>query len=309
VTIIAGFKCYDGVVLCADTQETTSIGGVPLTKRNVPKLRFHERGAVELQMAGGVDLAVAFCGAGDGPFIDKLADNAWKEVHLRKSCSSAWDAATAIEESIKDTYEEFGRIYQVGQCPQAELLYAVKAPGDVLLFYALGPVVNEVDTVHSGGCGYYMADFLAQRMYSKSLSMHQCVILAAYILFQAKEHVDGCGGASHIAVLREDKSSGLVGWQQLEAITKLLEYVDGEAGKIILSAPDLEISDDEFSNQMDDLIRWAKEFRAVNREELRKSLVFWDSFRKGFLGPDSEIDSLGLPMSKPKESGDEEPQS
>jgi 20S proteasome alpha/beta subunit len=36
VTIVAGFKTIDGIVLCADTQET--IGGI--SKRNVPKLRF-----------------------------------------------------------------------------------------------------------------------------------------------------------------------------------------------------------------------------------------------------------------------------
>src|SRR6266404_5629863 len=62
VTIIAGFKGYDGIVLCADTQET-----VQGFKRKVPKLR------VEPAKVGG-DLAVAFCGAGHGPFIDKVVD-------------------------------------------------------------------------------------------------------------------------------------------------------------------------------------------------------------------------------------------
>jgi 20S proteasome alpha/beta subunit len=33
MTIIAGFKCHEGLVLCADTQET--VGNV--SKRNVPK--------------------------------------------------------------------------------------------------------------------------------------------------------------------------------------------------------------------------------------------------------------------------------
>ena len=35
VTIIAGFRCQDGVVICADTQETSGSA-----KRNVPKLEF-----------------------------------------------------------------------------------------------------------------------------------------------------------------------------------------------------------------------------------------------------------------------------
>jgi hypothetical protein len=55
-----------------------------------------------------------------------------------------------------------------------------------------------------------ITDFLAARMKPTMLDLHQCVILAAYILFQAKEHVDGCGGESQIAVLRHKGKSGLV---------------------------------------------------------------------------------------------------
>jgi hypothetical protein len=62
--------------------------------------------------------------------------------------------AAAIEKSIKDTYQEFGQIYQAGMCPHAELLYGIKASGDVLLYCAYGPVVNEVDGFRSGGSGY-----------------------------------------------------------------------------------------------------------------------------------------------------------
>ena len=38
VTIIAGFRSDEGIVICADTQET-----VEGTKRNVPKLRYESR--------------------------------------------------------------------------------------------------------------------------------------------------------------------------------------------------------------------------------------------------------------------------
>jgi hypothetical protein len=72
VTIVAGFKSYEGVVLCADTQET-----VLHSKRHVPKLRFEPDSlakSVKEWRGEKDDLAAAFCGAGDGPFIDKLID-------------------------------------------------------------------------------------------------------------------------------------------------------------------------------------------------------------------------------------------
>jgi hypothetical protein len=153
---------------------------------------------------------------------------------------------------------------------------------------------------------HYMADFLAQRMHSnRYLSLHQCVILAAYILFQAKEHVDGCGGASHIAVLRENKSSGLIGWQQLEAITKILEFVDRETGKIILESSNLETEDDEFSDSMQEIVKWVTDFRNSRRNEMRNSLSFWTDFEKEFLGEAFPKDSLGLPI---KPDGQDDPE-
>src|SRR5487761_187392 len=103
VTIIAGFKGYDGIVLCADTQET--IAGF---KRKVPKLRV-EPGK------HGADLAVAFCGAGHGPFIDKVVNLAWRDV---QTATSLDDACYEIEKSIKATHREFGRIYQPGSLPE-----------------------------------------------------------------------------------------------------------------------------------------------------------------------------------------------
>src|SRR5580692_11038029 len=105
VTIIAGFKITDGVVLCADTQET--VGGI--SKRNVPKLRFEPTGLRYKfdKLRSGADpddLAVAFCGATDnGPYLDMLVDEAWESA---KGATSFADACSLIKQSIKDTYRE-----------------------------------------------------------------------------------------------------------------------------------------------------------------------------------------------------------
>lgn len=220
VTIVAGFKCYEGVVLCADTQET-----VLHSKRHVPKLRFEPDHIVNwgkaLRGEDVTDLAAAFCGAGDGPFIDKLIDEAWKTA---QKSTSLQEAGERIEASIKGLYREFGKIYQPGCCPQVDLIYGVKMGGRTELFSAVGPVVNEKGEYYSAGQGYYMADFLARRMYGDHLTIHQAVIVAAYTLFQAKEHVDGCGGDSQIAVLRDSGPSGLLNFQVINAIRKTWKW-------------------------------------------------------------------------------------
>jgi hypothetical protein len=263
VTILAGFKCSDGIVICADTQETVSH-----SKRRVPKLRFEQASPFDFhnQCASTRDLAVAFCGAGEGPFIDKLIDNAWRGA---KDAISLEECCIQIEQVIKDTYQEFGLIYQPGYCPSVDLIYGVKMEQESRLFTAHGPVVVEKDSYASEGCGYYMADFLASRMYSQFMTTRQGVILAAYILFQSKEHVDGCGGESHIAVLRKSESSGLVDWGLVKELTEILKFADSLAGQILLQTSDMDLPQENYRKTIKAIV---------------ESLDYSRDFHKGKLG-------------------------
>src|SRR5205823_3219963 len=150
----------------------------------------------------------------------------------------------------------------------------------------------------SAGAGYYMADFLASRMYVGHLNIHQCVILAAYVLFQAKEHVEGCGGDSHIAILRNDGVSGRVDWKRVEAITKVLEMTDGNIGSLLLDVANLDMPSDEFKENFDLLRRVVEVTRDSKIDELRTSAARWSAFY-GLLGSGAEkTDSFGLPLPK-----------
>jgi hypothetical protein len=288
VTVLAGFRCSKGLVLFADTQETVGVA-----KRHVPKLRFEEfTGAV--RALRGSDLAVAFCGAtNNGAFVDKLVDLAWTAAQTEDDIDSVCEA---IEKSIEETYRHFGAIYQPGYLPDAELIYGVKMNGQSRLFNALGPAVNERDEYCTGGVGTYMADFLAARMYSVGLTVQQCVILAAYILFQTKEHVDGCGGKSHIAILREDGPSGLVDSQRVDAITENVQKADLQLGNLLLASSDLDIGDKEFKENANQVFGVLEMFR----EEQKKDFKKWEQFRCSFdtmFGLSIKRDSLGRTLS------------
>jgi hypothetical protein len=281
VTIIAGFKSHEGIVICADTQET-----IESSKKQISKLRFEP---ADLSTGTINDLAVAFCGSGDGPYVDKLIQNAWENL---QTATSLDEVSAEIEKSIKNTYREFGRIYQTGLCPSAELIYGVKMFNGTKLFSAYGPIVNEIKEFHSSGIGHYIADFLASRMYKSYLGIKQCVILAAYILFQAKEHVEGCGGQSQIAVLRDDGTSGVVEWRHVEAITELLQVADDEVGRILLDVADLELDEEQIREHLNQIVDSLMPWRDARKEKLEKSLD-WDLlFSKDSKPP--KRDSLGL---------------
>ena len=290
VTIIAGFRCFDGIVICADTLETVA----EISKRNIPKLIYEPADAQgRTQALRKDDLAVAFCGASNnGPFVDKLVSEAWDDAqegtNLDKVCE-------LIETSIQRTYQRFGAIFQPGYCPSADLIYGVKMHGASKLFSATGPVIVEQKRYYAGGAGYYMADFLASRMYRRGMTVRQCVILGAYVLFQAKEHVDGCGGESQIAILRDKGVSGMVDSLRVESLNRILETSDAYLSNLLLNAADLEIDKFEFSQLMEMAKKMLEDSRGGEMADYSLIKGLTEDVR--VIYPDKEhIDEFGLPM-------------
>jgi len=286
VTIIAGFQCVDGTVVCADTQETISLGGNSSFKRRVPKLRFEQYEGHGRELSG-LDTAVAICGAGFGPFIDKIADAVWSAAKIASDLPEACDAA---EQAIKELYAEFGNIYQTGACPEVELIYSMKMKNESRLFHATGPIVNEKQGYSTAGSGCYMAAYIAGQMYHEGMTVRQGLILAAYVLFQTKEHADGCGGESHIALLRFlPESSGLIGWNRAEEITNLLKHSQDAIGRLIVDHGNLRIRKAEFLQKGAAALDLLSDLREQVREQLEDSDNFWEKLF------DIKFDDLGLP--------------
>jgi len=276
LTIIAGFKSSDGVVICADTQETQE----PM-KRHVKKVRMEPENASIRRILGGIDASAAFCGSGSGPFIDMLIDKAWKRASHTKTLD---DSCTAIEGEIKHAYKEYGEIFQPGSMPYAEIIYGVMAEGDSRLFLASGPIVVEKKEYETSGIGGDLANYLISRMYGSSLNLYQCVILAAYVLLQTKNHVEGCGGQSHIAVLRNDGESGVVDSRRVEAITDLLESADLHAGRLLLRAADLSKDEEALERSIQEFQTGVTMSRGRANQSIGRNDEFWNSIMNGLGG-------------------------
>ncbi|MFY9561691.1 MAG: hypothetical protein WAQ52_15770 [Terriglobales bacterium] len=279
MTIIAGFRCEDGIVLCADSQETLGTA-----KRSVPKLRFEPRNPITGIEDNFSNLAAAFCGAGDGPFIDKLVEESWKAA---KNGLSLDEVCASIEATIKNTYREFGEIYQRGECPEVQLIYGAKMNGESRLFSAMGPIVVEKFEFDTGGVGHYMADFLASKLHDNELTVRQVTILAAYVLMEATEHVDGCGGDNQIAVLRNSESSGTVSETKLYDVRDLIKFADWAAGAIVLAISDMDKDDMELKDEVERELQLLQTTRDHIRHQQR------NKYAPEYL---KTLDYLGLPI-------------
>jgi hypothetical protein len=286
MTIIAGFRCHDGIVICADTQET-----LDFSKRNVSKVVV-KPWSLNSPSLSGTSVAMAICGAGDGALIDHLSSKVWDNARPSQSLDEACEIS---ETTIKNTYQEYWDIFPPGQCPSVQLIYGIKNEEDSRLFVAQGPIVNKVEMGHActGGIGCYMADYLIARMNTEYSDVYRSVLLAAYILKQAKEHVVGCGGDSHIVVLRHNGYSGLIDQHRVGALTNLLESTDHVLGNLLLSAADLR-AETKLEKELDLLRHCFSEFRKSMHDELANH-----EWLNSFLTSENDtVDDLGFRVPK-----------
>jgi hypothetical protein len=271
VTIVAGFRCADGVVLCADTQETLAA-----SKTHVPKLRFEPR---EHELVGDHkdDLVLAMAGSGNGPFIDKVVDKAWEDVQIAHSFD---EACSEIEDSIKRTHQEYGLIFQTGYLPEANLIYAVKMHGQTKLFRSIGPLVSERITWAGDGTGYHLHNFFASRMYSPILPLQQLIVLAVYTIFQCKQFVDGCGGDTNVSVVNNAGESQSVPSSQVRWIEEHIRATDLFLDDILLKNADLTLSEEQLK------LAYAMHLQCLSyaRTEQQASKEKFDAFFKTLKG-------------------------
>lgn len=241
VTIVAGFKCVDGVVLCADTQET--LGN---TKTDVPKVRLFPNNSGNDHAD---DLTMAFAGSGDsGPFIDKVVERIWEDVQV---ASSFDEVCIAADESIKKTHKEYRNIYQTGFLPDVKLVYGIKMQGQSKLFSSDGPTVNEKVSYDSHGSGDAIAKYIASQMYGYGSPLSQMIILAAYTVYMAKTHANGCGGATHIVKLANDGGSSFATTGEIKWIEDHIESLESYLGMAFLSNADLTVPDIEVDSLLE----------------------------------------------------------
>ena len=220
MTIVLGVKTPQGLILAADTQE--SYAGSH--KVNRPKLFYKaEKNLCDLSMG----LAVA--GAGFGPWLDKITAAMWDAV---EDATNLDEACSKVEDEIKKRYDEYRQL--LNSSIDSELIYGIGASGGTRLFHAWGPIVNEV--MHrAAGSGQAIADFLLRHL-KTTTHITNAMALAVYILYSAKQHSEGCGGDTHLAVIQNDGKNYLLDSEQVRAMENLFEKASGFTDNFLMFA-------------------------------------------------------------------------
>jgi len=189
MTYIAAFGCKDGIIMCADTQE--SVEGA---KNYVEKLAIVEDSSYPLAVGG----------AGFGSLIDCLIDEiiarATKEQPATKK-----DLKKLVQQALTEVYKSdlpALTLQRLDHAPQ--LLVAAYTSEGMCIYPTLGRrVMKEASRAIIGYSTTYNANLL-RRLHQPSLPMQQAVMLAVYLVSQSKLLDEGVGLDTRVAIVRDN---------------------------------------------------------------------------------------------------------
>ncbi|MGO9272128.1 MAG: hypothetical protein ACLQOO_18005 [Terriglobia bacterium] len=187
MTIAAGFKCKNGVVLCTDSQ---------ITVEGASKYP-----GEKIILFSGLKCRPVFAFAGYVNFskmcIQQLAEKIEEAEHKAEETGNALNLWRLLKDECKriwKDYEDYGVL---------NLIVAVKEPS-LALYYIEGASVSKVDTYTCMGVGSPVATSIVELYYKPDMSISAAYRMAVYMLMQVKTFVDGCGGKSQITVFDQD---------------------------------------------------------------------------------------------------------
>jgi len=189
MTIAAGLPCNEGLVICADTQETI-IGFAKTNTDKVTVLQMPDYNIVftgSTNSTGLIEMAVQemlYEIAGEKPPGIPQLYAIFKRVNLR-----IFNEQSIAYSSLPD------------ERPFMDLLIGIQFDNDTYLYKISGTTVRYCKESECVGSGLALAKSLIAQFWDRSMTLQETWIVALYVLYQCKEWVDGCGGNSDIILL------------------------------------------------------------------------------------------------------------
>jgi len=192
MTIAAGVRCVDGIVICADTEHTEGEG-------KYEKLKIF-----------GHDDWLLVSGSGWSDYIRMAFDKLY-ERFLQNRAKNQRDARQAVEEVILSIYQEnIASVFKVGEIgsPEISLIVGVRClDGDVALIKTAHTSVTLSYAYEAVGIGSNVFNYWAKYFFKFQKSMEITAFFSVFILQEVKSAVPGCGGGTVVSYMPSDLSA------------------------------------------------------------------------------------------------------
>ncbi len=249
MTIAAGFRVQEGILLCADTQYT----GTQII--NETKLFPLDCGEVRVVMAL----------AGSEAYGKMVIQECLEAIRQSSMTRTLRAMRLAIRETLKPLYEEY-----VDTRPTAAerdgaqfcTLTALWSKAEGLdLIASQDTAVWTVPSWNCLGSGEYLARFLLDPVYTPSISSEIAVRLAAQAMAAIKGYDAACGGDTEMILMHSDGSMEAVDQRKIRRAEHRMQEHEREGRKLMLSLANLSQRDDRFDEDLKTFSDRARETR------------------------------------------------
>ncbi len=256
MTIAVGFRCYDGLVIAADTQETTGSLKVSKNKLRIRPSTIHPSGP----------LRAVFAGSGDAIFTDMVAEELWEA--MQGVGADRPEIMRIVKDHLIAVHDKYNRFSSDKVSYEVDMLIGLWIDdqcGPVLL-HAQGPAISEVMDFTCIGAGLELGSYIAARMSGGARCVSEAKLIAMYLLQQVKTYAHFCGGDSHIVVIEENGNFERVKrWSEVDVTKFFTQFEDivGEAMLVFADANsselELDAADFRLRHMLPDLRKELKE--------------------------------------------------
>jgi 20S proteasome alpha/beta subunit len=187
MTAIAGFRCTDGAILCADSELDYG-----LVKRQVNKTRNYA--------SIRTTACAAITGAGDWNDIVSVMDyvqSQWGEIEDGRSIGEV------LATKVLELYE---RPHSDDWNPVVVLCIFGKRGSKAQIVHVSDRGSIPVKDFACDGMGLVLSHYLGGTLYDESISLSEGLCLAAYILHVADQFAPSCGGLGNIVSINDSGS-------------------------------------------------------------------------------------------------------
>jgi hypothetical protein len=251
VSIGVGFKCLDGIVLCADNQITYPANH-----------KYYER-KIYSHTIGTLEGAVAFTFAGN-PNLMKMFNGKFQAgLGLIPKPYTADKIHTLIE-TLLDQMDILD-----SDPDGLHLLCAIGTPSGMKLLKSDRKAIGDVTGFEYVGVGdssvlRYLSPLLIRR---PTLRINEAMNIGIYLVLQAKRYVDGCGGETDaISITDRAIVTNTAGTYNVEQILLQMEHAIGQVANAFF---DSDKTDEEVQQFIDRLAGKMKDHRPTFTQRWR----------------------------------------
>jgi len=256
MTIAAGFRCKDGVVLAADT-EISVLGG---TGKSYSSKMF--------EINSGLGSHLTYSGSPD--FTKELVQELKQSVAGKPQQS----ALQALKETYRDYYD--------AQLPDSDrdttsMLITLREGKKVHLYVARNRHFAPVRQYEALGIGSEQGEALFNPLHSQWMSTAEAKYMAIYALRRVKGFVQGCGGKTEVIEIG-DKADVLSLYEVMQEIKEIeadFDFFDQQLRPILFTFSDLWVNKSAFQARLRQFGRALKKRRAASVRAYEKDMAEW----------------------------------